>query len=121
MAHVRRFTSGNADVVERKLNMGEDDKRIVVGIIDDDGQFQEIGSPVDFDDPKTIESDDLETILPHFVETELGFTPIPPDGLSVFDLILCIACGIDTDKIRQNNWRKLHGLPMKMRKHHGIK
>ena len=35
------------------------------------------------------------------------------------DLFLALACGLDIDKITQNNWRKLHNLPMKRRGYHG--
>jgi hypothetical protein len=43
----------------------------------------------------------------------------PALGLTVSDLILILGLGYDPDRIRQNNWRRLHGLPLKRRKHHG--
>ena len=41
---------------------------------------------------------------------------VPTQGLTVSDLVLIIGFGYDPDGIKQNNWRRLHGLPMKRRK-----
>lgn len=44
---------------------------------------------------------------------------IPISGLTRADLFLVFACGYSIDKIKQNNWRKLHGLAMKRRIFYG--
>lgn len=43
---------------------------------------------------------------------EGSFNIVPETGLSTKDIIL-VFLGFDIDKVRQNNWRKLHGIPMK--------
>lgn len=44
---------------------------------------------------------------------------VPTQGLTVSDLVLIIGLGFNPVKLKQNNWRRLHGLPLKRRKHHG--
>lgn len=44
---------------------------------------------------------------------------VPVDGATMADLFLAIACGLDIKKVKRNNWRKLHNLPMKRREYHG--
>lgn len=41
------------------------------------------------------------------------------NGLTSMDVFLALSCRYDIDNIKQNNWRKLRGLPMKRRKNHG--
>ena len=38
----------------------------------------------------------------------------PPDRMTVGDVLLA-SCGIDVHKLRQNNWRKMHGIVMHRR------
>ena len=40
----------------------------------------------------------------------------PASGYTISDLVQIFIFGADPDKIKQNNWRRLHGLPMKRRK-----
>ena len=37
-----------------------------------------------------------------------------PEGMTVGDVILGL-CGFDVEKLKQNNWRKMHGIPMRRR------
>lgn len=37
----------------------------------------------------------------------------PADGLTLDDLFLILFCGCDIEKVKQNNWRKMHGIPMR--------
>ena len=37
-----------------------------------------------------------------------------PERMTVGDIILGI-CGFDVEKLKQNNWRKMHGIPMRRR------
>lgn len=46
---------------------------------------------------------------------------IPISRATRSDLFFVLACGLDIDKITQNNWRKLHNLPMKRRGYHGCR
>lgn len=39
----------------------------------------------------------------------------PPDRMTVGDMILAI-CGFDIERLKQNNWRKMHGIPMHRRR-----
>ena len=38
---------------------------------------------------------------------------VPVDGLTRYDLFLILFCGYDIEKVKQNNWRKIHGIPMR--------
>ena len=38
----------------------------------------------------------------------------PPDRMTVGDVILAL-CGFDVEKLKQNNWRKMHGMVMHRR------
>lgn len=38
----------------------------------------------------------------------------PPDRMTFGDLIL-VLCGFDAEKLKQNNWRKMHGMVMHRR------
>ena len=40
----------------------------------------------------------------------------PPDRMTAEDVILVIF-GFDTEKLKQNNWRKMHGMVMHRRTH----
>ena len=35
------------------------------------------------------------------------------DGLTTDDLFLILFCGCDIEKVKQNNWRKMNGIPMR--------
>lgn len=45
-----------------------------------------------------------------------GSFKISPSSEYTAKDIMLIFLGFDIDKIKQNNWRKLHGLPMKRRR-----
>lgn len=38
----------------------------------------------------------------------------PPERMTVGDVIL-VLCGFDAEKLKQNNWRKMHGMVMRRR------
>lgn len=38
---------------------------------------------------------------------------VPVDGLTRYDLFLVLFCGYDIEKVKQNNWRKMHEIPMR--------
>ena len=48
-------------------------------------------------------------------EFEGSFKISPSSEYTAKDIML-IFLGFDIDKVKQNNWRKLHGLPMKRRR-----
>lgn len=48
-------------------------------------------------------------------EFEGSFKIDPSSEYTAKDIIL-IFLGFDIDKVRQNNWRKQHGIPMKRRR-----
>ena len=54
-----------------------------------------------------------ENILSY--EHECSIDLCPPQGLTCDDIILALICGISIEKLKQNNWRKFHGIPMKRR------
>ncbi len=48
------------------------------------------------------------------MELELNLKDITPvDGLTTDDLFLILFFGCDIEKVKQNNWRKMHGIPMR--------
>lgn len=51
-------------------------------------------------------------------EFEGSFKMVTPSGYTRNDIMLIIL-GCDKDKVIQNNWRKMHSLPMKRRKAYG--
>lgn len=80
----------------------------VVFLKDESGRFTEI-VPVDMGDVenlgtfKAISIDDM-----HF-----EMTGILSGGLTRNDLFLILFCGYKLKKIKQNNWRKMHRIPMR--------
>lgn len=86
-----------------------------VGFINESGEFKEISAePLTFSDI-SCGSDNDYVIRPG--ETyELSFDLRPGNGLTFNDMYLCMFCGFDIDKVKQNNWRKIHGIPMKRRR-----
>lgn len=40
----------------------------------------------------------------------------PADGLTTGDLFLILFCGCKIEKVKQNNWRKIHGIPMRRKR-----
>lgn len=46
---------------------------------------------------------------------EGSFKMVPPSGYTTNDIMLIIL-GCDKDKVIQNNWRKMHKIPMKRRR-----
>lgn len=38
---------------------------------------------------------------------------VPADGLTLNDLFLILFYKFDIEKVKQNNWRKMHGIPMR--------
>lgn len=61
------------------------------------------------DNQEMIEASPLDDM-----ELELNLKDITPvDGLTTDDLFLILFCGCDIEKVKQNNWRKMHGIPMR--------
>lgn len=59
----------------------------------------------------------IQASLLNDMEFEINLKDIAPaDGLTRDDLFLILFCGCDIEKVKQNNWRKMHGIPMR-RKH----
>ena len=63
------------------------------------------------------ESVELSDDIPVFnIGGEYEFTAEiePPERMTVGDVILTL-CGFDAEKLKQNNWRKMHGMVMHRR------
>lgn len=81
---------------------------------DTDEEYHPI-SPVDIVDAcNKLDLDVSEIFNLDSGSIEITFDMKPPDGLTFSDTILVLV-GVDEDKIRQNNWRRLHGILMKRR------
>lgn len=63
----------------------------------------------DFVKPEMIEASLIED-MPFEVNLK---EIVPAHGLTLNDLFLVLFCGYDVEKVRQNNWRKMHGIPMR--------
>lgn len=56
----------------------------------------------------------IETSPLDDMEFEVNLKDITPaDGLTLDDLFLILFCGCDIEKVKQNNWRKMNGIPMR--------
>lgn len=63
----------------------------------------------DMDNQGMIEASPLDDM-----ELEINLKDITPeDRLTPEDLFLILFCGCDIEKVKQNNWRKMHGIPMR--------
>ena len=76
--------------------------------------FQPLGelAEIEFD-----ESTELPDDIPNLsIGGEYEFTGKIklPEGMNVGDVILAL-CGFDIEKLKQNNWRKMHGMVMHRR------
>lgn len=92
--------------------MGEDNVGSKIGMMID-GEFHEISRPsIEIHD--NINSPDEGRTIIGPMSLDVNFQPV--DGLTMEDVII-VLCGIaNIEQIKQNNWRKLHGFPMKRRK-----
>lgn len=89
-------------------------RKDVLFICDSDGEYHPI-SPVDIEEAvNSLDLDVSEVFKPDSGLIEIAFDIKPDDGLTLRDMAL-ILMGFDESKIRQNNWRKMHGIPMKRR------
>lgn len=62
----------------------------------------------DFVKPEMIEASPIDDM-----QFEINLKDIVPvDGLTRYDLFWVFFCGYDIEKVKQNNWRKMHGIPM---------
>lgn len=66
----------------------------------------------DFVKPEMIEASLIED-MPFEVNLK---EIVPAHGLTLNDLFLVLFCGYDVEKVRQNNWRKMHGIPMRRKR-----
>ena len=92
--------------------MGPDEKEIDYGIIGEDGAFYALERIGQYD---AIEFDYANDLTFNKQDSEITFSLSPKDGLSKGELYLFLVYGFDIEKLKQNNWRRLHGLPMKRR------
>lgn len=77
-----------------------------------DGEYHRI-TPVDIEDAcGAIGIDESEVFETGSDSMEISFSINLPDGMTFSDMVL-ILLGFDEHKIKQNNWRKMHGLSMK--------
>ena len=59
----------------------------------------------------------IETSLIEDMPFEVNLKEIvPAHGLTLNDLFLVLFCGYDIEKVRQNNWRKMQGIPMRRKR-----
>ena len=59
----------------------------------------------------------IETSLIEDMPFEVNLKEIvPAHGLTLNDLFLVLFCGHDIEKVRQNNWRKMQGIPMRRKR-----
>lgn len=59
----------------------------------------------------------IETSLIEDMPFEVNLEEIvPAHGLTLNDLFLVLFCGYDIEKVRQNNWRKMQGIPMRRKR-----
>lgn len=76
--------------------------------------FQPLGELLEIElDESTELPDDIKNLS---IGGEYEFTAEikPPDRMTVGDVILAL-CGFDVEKLKQNNWRKMHGMVMHRR------
>lgn len=89
-------------------------RKDVLFICDSDGEYHPI-SPVDIEEAvNALDLDVSEIFEPDSGSIGITFAMKSPDGLTFSDIAL-ILMGFEEEKIRQNNWRKMHGIPMKRR------
>ena len=74
-------------------------------------KFKEIESinNIGCDKPEMIEASPIDDM---YFEINLKDI-VPVDGLTRYVLFLVLFCGYDIEKVKQNNWRKMHGIPMR--------
>lgn len=90
-------------------------RKDVLFICDSDGEYHPI-SPVDIEEAvNSLDLDVSEIFNLDSESIEIAFDIKPDDGLTLRDMAL-ILMGFDEEKIRQNNWRRMHGIPMKRRR-----
>lgn len=72
------------------------------------GEFQEVELDINCDKSEDIPFLDIGSSFEFTAEIK------PPDRMTVGDVLLAF-CGIDVHNLRQNNWRKMHGMVMHRR------
>lgn len=89
-----------------------DKKDFKIGIVGEDGKFHEIGSQIESLEISSPPGECFDKNTgPFEVTFDSLFTKLTPT-----DLVLHQFYGYPIEKLIQNNWRKLHGLPMKRKK-----
>lgn len=93
----------------------KDNTGFTIGFTDEDG-FHTLGKPIEAC-TNNIASSDSPTVqsMSRGEEFEFDFDFNLPDRMTATDLKIVLLIGIFPEKIVQNNWRKMHGLPMKRR------
>lgn len=81
-----------------------------------DGDFREIGYPIQSIDDFEIDSGAIENIKENlFQEHELVFETAglnPVDELTFVELWMVLSGACKYEQITSNNWRRMHGIPM---------
>lgn len=91
------------------------DRELFLGIKSDNGEIRELGRMSKI--PTDCRSVRQEK---EYIDSRDGEFSMELSGFSkTSDLFLHLFPGLDAYKITQNNWRKLHNLPMKRRGYHG--
>lgn len=89
-------------------------REFFLGIVNDNGEIRELGRmseiPMDFHSVRQ-EKEYIDSRDGEFSMELSGFSKMSDSFLHLF-------LGLDAYKITQNNWRKLHNLPMKRRGYH---
>lgn len=63
----------------------------------------------DMDNEEMIETSSIDDM-----KFEINLKDITPaDGLTLDDLFMILFCGCKIEKVKQNNWRKIHGITMR--------
>ena len=78
--------------------------------------FQPLGELTEVELNKNCDITDDITILNTGCSYEFTADIQLPEGMTGGDVILGL-CGFDVEKLKQNNWRKMHGMVMHRRKH----
>ena len=74
------------------------------------GEFQEVELDKNCDKSEDIPFLNIDGLREFAAEIQLQL----PERMTVGDVLLAF-CGIDVHKLRQNNWRKMHGMVMHRR------
>lgn len=103
---------------------GYEKSELLLGIAGDNGVIRESGKLSDVPEIAYPAEPEREYVSGYVNASGQEFAVdvseiIPVDETTRSDLFLALACGLDINKVKRNDWRKLHNLPMKRRGYHG--